>query len=222
MASVGGQAYAALDELRAALAPLIAANAAFDGWSKDAVRRAASTAGIDEDVALYAFSGDRMDMVDAWIATVDEDMKAAFTVPMLAGLKVRERIATLIRWRLEVVSGQEEAVRSALAILAMPGNAARGLRIGWRSADGMWRLAGDTATDYNHYSKRALLAAIYAATLAVWVDDRSEGKAQTLAFLDRRIDGVMRFEKAKAQLLRPSEERFSMARFLGRLRYPAV
>jgi ubiquinone biosynthesis protein COQ9 len=103
----------------------------------------------------------------------------------------------------------------------MPQNVSQGLKLGWRSADVMWRLAGDTATDYNHYTKRATLGAIYAATLAVFADDQSEGKAETRAFLDRRIEGVMRFEKVKAQILRPTDERFSMARFLGRLRYPA-
>jgi len=84
----------------------------------------------------------------------------------------------------------------------------------------MWRLAGDTATDYNHYTKRAILASIYAATLAVFVSDESEGKAETRAFLDRRIEGVMKFEKAKAQLLQ-GREHFDVMRFLGRLRYPA-
>ena len=85
----------------------------------------------------------------------------------------------------------------------------------------MWRLAGDTATDYNHYTKRTILAGIYAATLAVYVTDESEGKADSRAFLDRRIDGVMRFEKAKAQLLGGEREHFDLARFLGRLRYPS-
>ena len=83
----------------------------------------------------------------------------------------------------------------------MPQNLARTLQIGWHSADLMWRLAGDTATDYNHYTKRAILMGIYSATLAVFVEDESEGKAETRAFLDRRIEGVMKFEKAKAQLL---------------------
>ena len=216
------QADATLDQLRARLAPLIAANAMFDGWSRQGVRNAAREAGIDEDVALYAFSGGQMDMIDAWIVTVDEGMALALPMERLAAMKVRERIAALVRWRLDRVAGLEEAVRGALAIMAMPQNAARGLRMGWRSADRMWRLAGDTATDLNHYSKRALLAGIYAATLAVWVDDTSEGKTESLAFLDRRIEGVMRFEKAKAKLLKPREERFSMARFLGRLRYPAI
>ncbi len=222
MTASQAQAESSLDQLRASLSPQIAANAIFDGWCSQGVRSAAREAGIDEDVALYAFSGGQMQMIHAWIATVDDDMALALPAERLAEMKVRERIAALVRWRLDRVAGLEEAVRGAMAIMAMPQNAARGLRTGWRSADIMWRLAGDTATDLNHYSKRALLAGIYAATLAVWVDDRSDGKAETLAFLDRRIEGVMRFEKAKAKYLRPREERFSMARFLGRLRYPAV
>src|SRR3546814_11965516 len=105
--------------------------------------------------------------------------------------------------------------------MAMPQNLRRALTIGWRSADVMWRLAGDNATDYNHYSKRAILAGIYAATLAVFVDDESEGKAATRAFLDRRIDGVIRFEKTKARIPNSKREHFNVTRFLGRLRYPA-
>ena len=111
--------------------------------------------------------------------------------------------------------------RRALAIMAMPQNAPRALKLGWSSADKMWRLAGDTATDYNHYSKRAILSSLYAATLAVFVGDESDGKADTHAFLGRRIDGVMKFEQAKAKWLNPDRETFSVTRFLGRLRYPA-
>ncbi|RYF33100.1 MAG: COQ9 family protein, partial [Cytophagaceae bacterium] len=125
-----------------------------------------------------------------------------------------------VLFRLECTAGLEEALRRALAIEAMPQNLPRTLRMGWSSADLMWRLAGDTATDYNHYTKRTLLAAIYAATLAVFLDDDSAHKAETQAFLDRRIDGVMRFEKAKARWTQPRES-FSVTRFLGRLRYPA-
>ncbi len=82
----------------------------------------------------------------------------------------------------------------------------------------MWRLAGDTSTDFNHYTKRMTLGAVYASTLLAWLDDDSEGCAETAAFLDRRIDNVMQFEKWKAQWRR--QEHFSVSRFLGRLRYP--
>lgn len=211
-----------LDELRLALAPDIAASAIFDGWGKAALVAAAEMAGCDVDVARLAFPGAKaMDMIDAWIASIDQAMAAEWPAERLASLKVRERIRTLVAFRLETMAPLEEALRRALAVMAQPHNAARAARLGWRSADLMWRLAGDTATDYNHYTKRAILAGIYAATLAVFVNDESEGKAETHAFLDRRIDGVMRFEKAKAQFLGRERELPSITRFLGRLRYPA-
>jgi ubiquinone biosynthesis protein COQ9 len=209
-----------LDELRLVLAPEIARAAVFDGWTGVALDQAAASAGADPAVARLAFPGGAMDMIAAWIACTDARMQEAFGAGALDGLKVRERIRALVQFRLDAVAGHEEALRRALAIQAMPHNLARAMRIGWHSADLMWRLAGDTATDYNHYTKRAILVGLYGATLAVFVDDNSEGKAETRAFLDRRIDGVMKFEKAKAQLLRPREG-FDVARFLGRLRYPA-
>lgn len=213
-----------LDELRVALAPDIAASAIFDGWNETALVAAAEMAGADVDVARLAFpkgAGQAMDMIEAWVTSVDQAMEEAWPKDKLAELKIRERIRTLVAFRLEAVEHIDEAVRRAMAIMAMPHNAPRSLQLGWRSADIMWRLAGDTATDYNHYTKRAILAGIYSATLAVFVNDDSEGKEKTYAFLDRRIDGVMKFEKAKAQFLRPDREMPSLTRFLGRLRYPS-
>jgi ubiquinone biosynthesis protein COQ9 len=209
-----------LDEVRAKLAPLIADAAAFDGWSEAALDYAAQRGGIAPALAQLAFKGGAMEMIAAWAASIDAALAAALPPEKLAAMKVRERIRALVQFRLDRMAGQEEALRRAQAVMAMPQNAAKALKLGWRSADAMWRLAGDTATDYNHYTKRAILAGVYAATLAAFVGDESEGKADTRAFLDRRIDGVMRFEKAKARLLR-EREGFSVTRFLGRLRYPA-
>lgn len=210
-----------LDELRLAMAPTVAEAAIFDGWSADAVSAAANDLKVDPDVAALAFPGGAMDMIAAWIETIDADMLEALPQDALAKMPIRERIRSLIQFRLDAVAGLEEALRRALAIMAMPQNAARSLKTGWHSADIMWRLAGDTATDYNHYTKRTILAGIYGATLAVFVGDDSEGKADTRAFLDRRIEGVMKFEKAKARLLNSDRESFSVTRLLGRLRYPA-
>lgn len=209
-----------LDELRLLLAPLIAEAAIFDGWSDAALVNASNAAGVDPAVARLAFSGGAIAMIEAWAASVDAKMLAAFEREALARMPIRERIRTLVWFRIEAVMGLEEALRRALAIQAMPQNLARTAKLGWHSADTMWRLAGDTATDYNHYTKRAILAGIYAATLAAFVHDESEGKAETRAFLDRRIEGVMKFEKAKARWLAKGEH-FDPVRFLGRLRYPA-
>lgn len=210
-----------LDELRLHLAPHIADAAVFDGWTETALAAAAREAGADEDVARLAFKDGAMGMIGAWIETIDAAMAVAFSPERLAVAKIRERIRSLVQFRLDAVAGREEALRRALAIMAMPQNALAVVRTAWHSADVMWRLAGDTATDWNHYSKRAILASLYGATLAVFVGDESEGKADTRDFLDRRIEGVMKFESFKRQWLQPRGEHFSPVRFLGRLRYPA-
>ena len=211
-----------LDELRLALAPAIAEAAIFDGWGDEAVASAALAEGIDPAVAAFAFPGGAMDMIAAWIARIDADMALALPQETLAALPIRERIRCLVQFRLDAVAGSKEALRRALAIMALPQNMARAARLGWASANAMWRQAGDIAADYNHYTKRLTLAGIYAATLAVFANDDSAGFAETRAFLDRRIEGVMRFEKAKARLAGPREGGFSFARLLGRLRYPAT
>ena len=210
-----------LDEIRAALAPLIARNAAFDGWSYAAVDSAAVELEIDPDVAALAFNGNAMRMVDAWIDSIDQELARRLTASRLNALKIRDRITILLATRLEIMNPDREALRRAMAIMAMPQNIVRGTKVGWRSADRMWRMAGDTASDFNHYTKRATLSAVYGSTLSVFVNDESPDFIDTRAFLDRRIENVMQFEKVKAQARARKEYAPSLSRFIGRLRYPA-
>jgi len=209
-----------LDEIRAALAPLVAQNAAFDGFGDAALTDAAARVGVDRDVARLAFPGGARDMVDAWFANIDARMAAKWPAEKLADLKIRERITALVETRIDLLAPDRESLRRALALLALPANVPHGVRLGWRAADLMWRLAGDTATDYNHYSKRAILGAVYGSTMAVLLNDESEGQRDTRAFLARRIGEVMRFEGWKHRRAATRRERPSLARFVGRLRYP--
>ncbi|MET0360496.1 MAG: COQ9 family protein [Sphingobium sp.] len=210
-----------LDDLRLRLAPMVAGNAAFDGWSGKALEATALQSGTDADVVALAFDGGPLAMIDAWFASVDAAMHAALPPETLAEMRVGPRIRALVQARLAILAPHREALRRAQAVLAMPQNLPHAARLGWHAADVMWRAAGDTATDLNHYSKRTTLGAIYAATLLFFVNDESEDQADTLAFLDRRLAGIARFEKAKARFTPNPDMRFSMARFLGRLRYPA-
>jgi ubiquinone biosynthesis protein COQ9 len=208
-----------LERLRRQLALAVGENAVFDGWTKAAVDAAAGQLGVDPVQARLAMPGTQAGMIDVYIQEVDRALEAYFSPERLSGMKIREKIRALVWRRLEIMGPAREAVRRALAILAMPQNVPLAMRIGWRTADLMWRIAGDTSTDFNHYTKRMTLGAVYGSTLLVWLDERSEGWTETAAFLDRRIDDVMRFEKFKAEW-RGSSERLSLSRFLGRLRYP--
>ncbi|MGB5076559.1 MAG: COQ9 family protein [Sphingorhabdus sp.] len=209
-----------LDEIRIALAPAIGRHAAFDGWRSAAVGAAAVELDIDEDIARLAYKHGPMGMIDAWIDSIDLELARRLPPEKLKAMKIRERITTLLATRLEIIAPDRDALRRAMAVMALPQNLVASARIGWRSADRMWRLAGDTASDFNHYTKRMTLSAVYASLLTVFTNDDSDNFADTRAFLDRRIEGVMQFEKVKAQAKARREYVPSLSRFVGRLRYP--
>jgi ubiquinone biosynthesis protein COQ9 len=209
-----------LEKLRRQLALAVGENAVFDGWTRNAIDSAAQQLAIDPVQARLAMPKTQAGMIDVYIQEVDRALEAWFTPERLAGMKIREKIRSLVWRRLEIQAPAREAVRRALAILAMPQNVPLALRISWRTADLMWRIAGDTSTDFNHYTKRMTLGGVYASTLLVWLDDDSEGYLNTAGFLDRRIDDVMKIEKLKAEWRGSSDRRPSLSRFLGRLRYP--
>jgi ubiquinone biosynthesis protein COQ9 len=209
-----------LELLRRRLALAAGENAVFDGWTRAAVDSAAAQLGIDPVQARLAMPKTQAGMIDLYIQEVDRALEAWFTPKRLEGMKIREKIRALVWRRLEIMEPAREAVRRALAILAMPQNLPLALRVSWRTADLMWRIAGDTSSNFNHYTKRMTLGAVYGSTLLVWLDDQSDGFSETAAFLDRRIDDVMKFEKLKAEWRGSSERRLSPSRFFGRLRYP--
>jgi ubiquinone biosynthesis protein COQ9 len=186
--------------VRGQLAEAMAAEAAFGGWSDTALRSAARQIGAPEDEAERLFPGGPVAVL-AWLSErADLRTVEALEAAGAEGLKIRERIRLAVRARIEQAVGGRESVRRGLAMLALPLNAALGLKLLYRTVDAIWYAAGDTSTDFNFYTKRATLAAIYSSTLFYWLNDRSEGSEATWSFLDRRIDNVMRFEKWKAGL----------------------
>ena len=172
----------------------------FDGLTLDALKRGARDEGLDESVVDILFPQGPRAAVRHWLGLADRQMLADIAKADLDAMRIRDRIAFLMRTRLERWTAHREAVRRALALSVMPGFAEDGLRAGYSTVDAMWRAAGDRATDYNFYTKRGLLAAVYSSTLLVWLDDHSEGCADTWAFLDRRIADVMKVPKVQAKI----------------------
>ncbi|WP_341914184.1 COQ9 family protein [Ferrovibrio terrae] len=188
-----------LTEKRALLAAMLL-HVPFDGWSGKTLAQAAQDCGFDAGMASRAFPGGAAAALDFWVTETDAAMLRALESHDLAAMKVRDRVKLAVLTRLEIVAPHREAVRRALALEALPQHAPRMLRQVYRTVDAIWYAAGDTATDFNFYSKRMLLAGVYAATLLHWLDDKSEGFAGTAAFLDRRLADVMRIQQAKGRL----------------------
>ncbi len=191
-----------LDAIRARLLPAVLPHVPFEGWTARAVTHAAVDAGVSDDELLRACPNGAADLVAFWVAQADRDMIGTLATRDLKKLKMRERIALAVRLRLEPLAAHREAVRRALALQALPAQAARTPRQLYQTVDAIWHAVGDGSTDWSFYSKRLLLAGVYSSTLLYWLNDSSEGAAATWAFLDRRIADVMRLGKVGPGLKR--------------------
>jgi ubiquinone biosynthesis protein COQ9 len=177
-------------------------HAAFDGWSRRTLLNAAKDAGVDPATArrLFPRGGDSLlEWLDDW---ADRQMLAVTEGEDLTQLPVRRRIARLARARLEALGQHREALRRAAVAHLLPGNVLGSGRSLWQTVDRMWQaagLGGDPAEGFGYYSRRATLAGVLTATFLYWLQDQSDGFADSWAFLDRRIDDVMRFGQASSR-----------------------
>ena len=188
------------DAQREALLKATLPHVPFDGWTRTALQAGARDAGIEQALADNAFPGGMAELLDFHHRQADVEMVRALEGrPDLATLKTREKVALAIRLRLEAEAGHREAIRQALSFLALPQNAPLGAKCLYRTVDAIWYAAGDKATDFSFYTKRALLAGVYASTVLYWLNDKSEGFAETWAFLDRRIADVMKIYEIRAR-----------------------
>ncbi|NEX46063.1 COQ9 family protein [Pseudotabrizicola algicola] len=169
----------------------------FDGWSETTLRAAITDSGVNPALARALFPRGGVDLALAYHRRGDALMRERLAATDLAALRYRDRITNAVRLRLELVE-DKEAVRRGTTLFALPIHAADGARAIWGTADAIWSALGDTSRDINWYTKRATLSAVYSATVLFWLGDDSPGHQATWDFLDRRIEDVMRIEKAKA------------------------
>lgn len=168
---------------------------AFDGWSLKVVENAATQEGFEPDVVRAVFPGGLGDVLAHFSDYADRLMLQKLESIDPQELRVRDRIHLAIISRLEALDAYREPVRLSLPYWARPFSQVRGGKLVWRSADAIWNWAGDTSTDYNHYTKRALLSGILISSLPVWLDDQDPSMQKTRNFVAKRIENVMQFGK---------------------------
>ena len=166
-----------------------------DGWSWRALEAGAKDLGLEAGDARRAFTGGLGEVADHFALWSDRRMLEKLALMDLEGMPVRNRIHTCVKTRLTTNAKHKEASRRLLSFLALPQNARRLSKMTWRTCSEMWYAAGDTSTDWNHYSKRALLASVYSSTILYWMVDEGDKEGdfpETWSFLDRRIDDVLK------------------------------
>ncbi len=194
----------------------------FDGWSDATFQAAIRETGVAPGLARGLFPRGALDLAVAYHKRGDARMVARLEQADLSAMRFRDRIAAAVRYRLEAVDDRE-LLRRGMTLFALPQHAPDGARLIWETCDLIWRTLGDESDDINWYTKRATLSGVYSSTVLYWLGDQSEGHEATWAFLDRRIEDVMRFETFKANL-RNNEALSKVLKgpldILGRIRAP--
>lgn len=207
------------DEVRARLLPAVLAGAAFDGFTPLALENAARKAGVGKAELAAAFPSGALGVLEYWSALADRAGAEALTREGAKGLKIREKVALGVMARIAFLRPDKEAARRAAAFLALPLHAPTGVRLVWNGADAIWRALGDPSTDFNFYSKRAILSGVISSTMARWFADDSPDEEATQSFLRERIENVMQFEKLKAKARDAGVDPAGMWGWLARMRY---
>lgn len=208
------------EERRPDILEAVLCHVPFDGWSDRAIAMAAKDLGLSTAYITLAFPEGVDEMLDAFLADTDARMMERLNALDPKNMRIRDKIATAVETRLLINAPYREVLQKTVTYLALPHKAGVSLKAMWRMADMIWTWAGDTSADYNHYTKRAILSAVYSSTLMIWLADDSEGFKETWAFLDRRIDNVMQFEKLKAKMTKATSGLPNIASIFGKIRYP--
>lgn len=172
----------------------------FDGWSELTFRSAAADADVSLEEAKALFPRGAVDLALAFHKRGDQQMAEALGAEDLSAMRFRDRVSHAVKLRLDLVEPHKEAVRRGATLFALPMHAADGARALWETSDAIWTSLGDPSRDLNWYTKRATLSGVYSATVLYWLGDQSAHHEATWAFLDRRVDDVMRFETMKKHL----------------------
>ena len=186
-------------DLKSTLLAAILPHVAFDGWTPAAFRAACDDAGIDQKLARLTCARGALDLAVWFHVTGDQKMVDALKETNMLNMRYRDKVTLAVRLRLDGVE-DKEAVRRGATLFTLPQNARLGAGLIWGTADAIWTTLGDTSHDVNWYTKRATLSTVYSTTVLYWLGDESPENEATWAFLDRRIDNVMQFEKLKSQV----------------------
>lgn len=167
-------------------------NVTFDGWNSQLLANAARNSGVDEDLMPELFPKGIASLLAHFSSWADRKMLEKLPAKKLEKLKIRDRITLGVKTRLEILEPHKDAVRQALGFYAAPWRKPQLARNIWRTADHIWHAAGDTATNYNHYTKRTLLSGVLTSTMLCFLGDTSDKHKETWEFLDRRIEQVLK------------------------------
>ena len=116
----------------------------------------------------------------------------------LIRMKTHKRIREIILLRLKINQNEKSLIKKTYFTLLLPQHSKIASMSLYKIVDQMWFIAGDKSTDFNFYSKRAILAAIYSSTFFYWINNQDFKK--TVQFLDLQLKKISKIPKIKKRI----------------------
>ncbi len=207
------------DQARQAILKAVLQHVPFEGWTSLSLKMAVADCDLPEGADKLYFPGGAREVLRFWSEVLDDRAAAAIRQRGIDNMRIRDKVTESVWVWLEQMAGHEQAGRRALSRLSLPDATGQGVSQLWSTADMIWRAIGDTSTDGNFYSKRMILSGVIGSTLATWLADDTADKSASRAFLERRIENVMQFEKFKGQVKAQTQNWPNPAEVLGRIRH---
>lgn len=182
-------------DIKTAILEAALPNIPFEGWVDEALENAALSCGYSKSMVNAVFPNGVKDAIIFFSYWADEKMLEKLRVANAKDMRIRDKITIAVRARLDVLAPFKEAEKLAIAYWMRPLRKFEGIKLVWKTADKIWDWAGDTATDYNRYTKRVLLSGVLTSTTFFWMNDHSPHHKDTDGFLERRIENVMSIGK---------------------------
>tara|TARA_Y100000991_G_scaffold48680_1_gene34939 strand:- start:43 stop:783 length:741 start_codon:yes stop_codon:yes gene_type:complete len=177
----------------------------FDGWTWEAMEQGAIDISFEKkktsssriEIFKDLFKNGSIDFIDVFSEMIDLEVKQNYDLIDPKPERVPEKIKKIIMIRLKLCQKYKEAVRSSIALTAIPTNAKTSIKILYRTCNSIWRISGDKSTDFSFYTRRISLATVYTSTLLFWLNDKSNDNVETEYFLDRRLKDISKISSFK-------------------------
>jgi len=169
------------------------------GWTVEALSTGAEENGLP-GIAHGMFPDGPVELVNYFIEKCNIEMIQKLSSMNLQQVTMKERLRTILQMRLEMLLPYSSNWSQALSVMGQPQNLPKSLHGLALLIDEILHQCGDKSTDFDWYTKRALVTGIYVTTELYLLTDATRNKQDTWDYLDRRIDDFLRMSTLKVDL----------------------
>lgn len=137
-----------------------------NGWSNNILKQLLIK-GIEESDLILFFENDYKELLKFSLSELNKSLSDEIKKINIINFPTNKRIKKILMFRMKILNDDIKFYKKTFNHLLLPQNANIMKKSLYNAVDEMWYLAGDNSTDFNFYTKRAILSGIYVNALFV-------------------------------------------------------